>query len=203
MNRYTASFAAALVIEISGQLLLSTAARADQVRTEVGITNTGFMVVRGNVTINYTYEDIEKMIETNNQITSLQNTLSFTKSQVSYALQVAGEFSIPDNQIGHKLIEIMTRYKILQEQTRPVPTDDPRIAELKMLARDAAEQGDPDRAENLLRAADIQVEAVHMIMNQEIDNAINNLNEADNIVGDLLISTPTQHNTKASAGIYI
>jgi tetratricopeptide (TPR) repeat protein len=80
----------------------------------------------------------------------LQDKLQLNERQILSALNAAGEAEVPPEDIGKRLIEIAEHYKVLKEEVRPAPGDDPRVAELKAHAAKAIEDGALEQADAFL-----------------------------------------------------
>jgi tetratricopeptide (TPR) repeat protein len=146
-------------------LALCLAAEADEASVGgCGVANTGEMTVGGDIDIvcNTPADQLESLVRLRAKpleeqaeaqkklIVQLEKELELNERQMRAALDTTGEVEVPPEQIAAKLVEIAGRYKAFRKEVQPAAGDDTQIAELKVQASEAIEQGELEEAGALL-----------------------------------------------------
>jgi tetratricopeptide (TPR) repeat protein len=87
------------------------------------------------------------------QFQRLSEALGVTKAALTSFFKILEQQEVPPEDLDAKLREIATHYKALLERIRTLSADDPHIAHLRDTAETAIQEGNFDRAEQLLNEA--------------------------------------------------
>src|SRR3984893_9942445 len=94
------------------------------------------------------------------EIAKLQGDLDLNQRQVKSALEIVGEADVPPERLAAKLVEIAGKFKDLRTAAAAQPGDDSKITALKAVAQKAIQDGELDKAQEILaRVEKIQDEA--------------------------------------------
>jgi tetratricopeptide (TPR) repeat protein len=152
-------------------LLLAGPGGADQTVSAPGGVAVG-RDITGPVTIGVTPEMLadlkrpwEELSETQKKaIAKLQGELDLNHRQVQSALEIVGEADVPPERLGAKLVEIAKQYENLKSAAAAQPGDDAKITALKADAQKAIQDGQLDKAKEILAKVEkIQDEALERL----------------------------------------
>ncbi|MDQ6703463.1 MAG: tetratricopeptide repeat protein [Pseudomonadota bacterium] len=152
-------------------LLLAGPGGADQTVSAPGGVAAG-RDVTGPVTIGVTPEmlaDLKRPWEElsdsqKREIAKLQGDLDLNQRQVKSALEIVGEADVPPERLAAKLVEIAGKFKDLQTAAAAQPGDDSKITALKAKAQKAIQDGELDKAKEILAKVEkIQDEALERL----------------------------------------
>ena len=151
-------------ILLTGGLLLglmaSVAQAAGNVTADHGVAAGGD--ISGNITIGLTPKQVRELVDKilaeadadTTQVVKLATELGVTQGAVTTFLRTLGEKDIPIEELPAKLGEIAERHRNLLAQIEQVRSASPDVQAIKDQAKAAVEQGDYDRAEDLLIKAE-------------------------------------------------
>lgn len=147
---------------ISALLLCASAASAaERVTADHGVA-AGGDIQGSTITIGLTPKEVRELVDRilseagvdAAAIIDLSTKLGVTQGAVATFLRILGEADVPVEELPAKLAEIAERHKALLAQIEAVRSESPGVQAITDQARSAAEDGDYDRAEELLAEAE-------------------------------------------------
>ena len=149
------------------------------VHAEEGSVAIGGNVLNSTITIGVPPEKLEELVRLRAKdlrdlselqretIAGLKEKLDLNQRQVKSALEILGEANVPPERLAAKLVEIAEKYKDLRTVAAAQPGDDAKVAALKTEAQKAIQDGELDKAKEILAKVEkIQDEALnHLALN--------------------------------------
>jgi tetratricopeptide (TPR) repeat protein len=119
------------------------------------------------------------------RIEELSDRLAVSRERISTFFQRISEQAVPESEVGNKLIEIATKYKLLKQQKELleaqkelVEAADPQMQRIPAEVEFALAQGDFDLAGTLLASATRQIKGVEQLREGDVAKALILLQEA-------------------------
>jgi tetratricopeptide (TPR) repeat protein len=124
------------------------------------------------------------------EIAKLQGDLDLNQRQVRGALEILGEADVPPERLAAKLVEIAGKFQELKTAAAAQPGDDSKIAALKAEAQKAIQDGELDKAKEILAK-------VEKIQDEALDRLALNAAQTATQLGDVAL---TQLRYREAAG---
>jgi len=162
------------------------------VRSVVGFKDlraTGDITI-GNITVSDTRKIAAEVRATGKRIEELATQLAVSQTSVFTFLRMIGEADVSKGNEGDKLIEIATRYKVLEKQAELLKAADPQMQWIRAEVEFALVQGNFDLAETLLTSAVHQIKGVEQLRDGHVAEALALLQEAVTALEPYVESNP-------------
>jgi tetratricopeptide (TPR) repeat protein len=150
----------------------------------------GGNVTIGPVTVNDTSAIAAEARAARDRIEDLAGQLKVSRNSVYTFLKKIGDADVPDGDEGVKLIEVATRYKILEKQTELLKAADPQMQWIRAEVEFALARGDFDFAEALLASAVSQIKGVEHLRDGNIAKALELLQQSVTALEPYIKSKP-------------
>ncbi len=127
-------------------------------------------------------KDLSDLSESQRETNALlKEKLDLTQSQVKSALEILGEANVPPERLAAKLVEIAGKFKDLQTAAAAQPGDDAKITALKAEAQKAIQDGELDKAKEILAK-------VEKIQDEALERPLLNAAQTAAQLGDLALA---------------